>query len=50
VTGQAPADFADRAGNLAHAFGARLCRIRDIAPGALMLELVRHDTLAEPMR
>ncbi len=33
VTGQAPADFADRAENLAHAFGARLCRVRDAAPG-----------------
>ena len=49
VTGQAPADFADRAGNLAHAFGARLCRVRDEAPGALTLELVRVDTLAEPI-
>src|ERR1039458_113407 len=49
VTGQAPADFADRANNLAHAFGARLCRVRDIAPGALLLELVRDDTLAEPI-
>ncbi len=29
VTGQAPADFADRSENLAHAFGARLCRVRD---------------------
>ena len=27
VTGQAPADFEARAENLAHAFGARLCRI-----------------------
>ena len=33
VTGQAPADFAAKAENLAHAFGARLCRVRDIAPG-----------------
>ncbi len=47
VTGQAPADFAGRADNLAHAFGARLCRVRDVAPGALVLELVRADTLAE---
>ena len=49
VTGQAPADFADRADNLAHAFGARLCRVRDVAPGLLVLELVRDDTLAEPI-
>ena len=47
VTGQAPADFAARAENLAHAFGARLCRIRDAAPGVVMLELVRADTLAD---
>lgn len=49
VTGQAPADFADRSENLAHAFGARLCRVRDVAPGVLMLELVRADTLADPI-
>jgi S-DNA-T family DNA segregation ATPase FtsK/SpoIIIE len=49
VTGQAPADFADRAENLAHAFRARLCRIRDLAPGVIMLELVRSDTLADPV-
>jgi len=49
VTGQAPADFADRSENLAHAFGARLCRVRDIAPGVVLLELVRADTLANPI-
>ena len=49
VTGQAPADFAERSENLAHAFGARLCRVRDIAPGVLVLELVRADTLADPI-
>src|SRR5579862_4715859 len=49
VTGQAPADFAAKAENLAHAFGARLCRVRDAAPGIVMLELVRTDTLAEPI-
>ena len=49
VTGQAPADFADRPENLAHAFGARLCRVRDLAPGVLVLELVRADTLADPI-
>jgi hypothetical protein len=30
ATGQAPADFADRAANLAHAFGAELCRVREL--------------------
>ena len=49
VTGQAPADFEARAENLAHAFGARLCRIRNVAPGVVMLELVRADTLADPI-
>jgi DNA segregation ATPase FtsK/SpoIIIE, S-DNA-T family len=49
VTGQAPADFEARAENLAHAFGARLCRIRNAAPGVVMLELVRADTLADPI-
>ncbi len=47
VTGQAPADFEARAENLAHAFGARLCRIRAAEPGTVILELVRADTLAD---
>jgi S-DNA-T family DNA segregation ATPase FtsK/SpoIIIE len=49
VTGQSPADFADRTENLAHAFRAALCRVRDAAPGLLVLELVRADTLADPI-
>ncbi len=49
VTGQAPDDFADRAQNLAHAFGAELCRVRELAPGMVTLELVRADTLADPI-
>jgi DNA segregation ATPase FtsK/SpoIIIE, S-DNA-T family len=48
ATGQAPADFADRAASLAHAFGAELCRVRDLGPGLITLEFVRADTLAEP--
>ena len=48
VTGQAPADFEARSENLAHAFGARLCRIRGAGPGVLVLELVRADTLVLP--
>jgi DNA segregation ATPase FtsK/SpoIIIE, S-DNA-T family len=47
VTGQSPADFADRADNLAHAFGVRLCRVRSAMPGLVTLELVRADTLAD---
>jgi len=49
VTGQAPGDFADRAENLAHAFGVQLCRLRSAAPGLVTLELVRADTLSEPI-
>lgn len=50
VTGQAPGDFADRAENLAHAFGVQLCRVRTAAPGMVTLELVRADTLSEPIQ
>ena len=49
VSGQSPADFADRAEGIAHGFGARLCRVRSAAPGAVVLELVRRDALAAPM-
>jgi S-DNA-T family DNA segregation ATPase FtsK/SpoIIIE len=49
VSGQAPADFADQAEALAHGFRALLCRVRTAAPGAVVLELVRRDALAEPM-
>jgi DNA segregation ATPase FtsK/SpoIIIE, S-DNA-T family len=49
VTGQAPGDFADRATNLAHAFGAELCRVRELGPGMITLEFVRADTLACPI-
>jgi DNA segregation ATPase FtsK/SpoIIIE, S-DNA-T family len=46
VSGQSPADFADRADNLAHGFGAHLCRVRTFRPGWVLLELVRRDALA----
>jgi S-DNA-T family DNA segregation ATPase FtsK/SpoIIIE len=46
VSGQAPADFANRAENLAHGFGALLCRVRSARPGFLILEFVRRDALA----
>jgi DNA segregation ATPase FtsK/SpoIIIE, S-DNA-T family len=46
ATGQTPADFADRAANLAHAFGVELCRVRELGPGMVTLELVKADTLA----
>jgi S-DNA-T family DNA segregation ATPase FtsK/SpoIIIE len=47
VSGQSAADFATRADNLAHGFGAMLCRIRSASPGALALEFVRRDALAD---
>jgi DNA segregation ATPase FtsK/SpoIIIE, S-DNA-T family len=46
VSGQSVADFAARAENLAHGFGAILCRVRSAVPGALVLEFVRRDALA----
>src|SRR5215475_14278256 len=45
VSGQSADDFAARAENLAHGFGAVLCRVRSAAPGALVLEFVRRDAL-----
>ena len=42
----AAADFAARAENLAHGFGALLCRVRTARPGSVVLELVRRDALA----
>jgi DNA segregation ATPase FtsK/SpoIIIE, S-DNA-T family len=46
VSGQCANDFAKRADNLAHGFGAMLCRIRQARSGALVLEFVRRDALA----
>ena len=46
VSGQVAADFAARAENLAHGFGAMLCRVRTARPGFLILEFVRRDALA----
>jgi S-DNA-T family DNA segregation ATPase FtsK/SpoIIIE len=46
VSGQGAEDFAKRADNLAHGFGALLCRIRTARSGALVLEFVRRDALA----
>jgi DNA segregation ATPase FtsK/SpoIIIE, S-DNA-T family len=47
VSGQSAADFAARAENLAHGFGAVLCRVRSARPGSLVLEFVRRDALAQ---
>src|ERR1035438_1008871 len=49
VSGQSPKQFADRAQGLAHGFRAHVCRVRAGHPGAVVLELVRRDALAEPM-
>ncbi|MGH3286473.1 MAG: FtsK/SpoIIIE domain-containing protein, partial [Streptosporangiaceae bacterium] len=49
VSGQGPADFASRADNLAHGFGALLCRVRTARSGAMVLEFVRRDALAQPI-
>jgi S-DNA-T family DNA segregation ATPase FtsK/SpoIIIE len=46
VSGQSASDFADRADNLAHGFGAMLCRVRTAQSGAVLLEFVRRDALA----
>ncbi len=46
VSGQCAADFADHADNLAHGFGALLCRVRTARSGAVVLEFVRRDALA----
>ena len=46
VSGQSAADFADHADNLAHGFGALLCRVRTARSGAVVLEFIRRDALA----
>ena len=46
VSGQSAADFAKCADNLAHGFGALLCRIRTARSGAVVLEFIRRDALA----
>ena len=46
VSGQSAADFAKRADNLAHGFGAMLCRVRTAKSGVVVLEFVRRDALA----
>src|ERR1700722_13439144 len=49
VSGQSPEVFADRAESIAHGLGVHLCRIRPVAPGLIVLELVRRDALATPV-
>jgi S-DNA-T family DNA segregation ATPase FtsK/SpoIIIE len=45
VSGQSAEDYARRADNLAHGFGAVTCRVRSARPGRLVLEFVRRDAL-----
>jgi DNA segregation ATPase FtsK/SpoIIIE, S-DNA-T family len=47
VSGQSAADVAE---NLAHGFGALLCRVRTARSGAVVLEFVRRDALARVVR
>ena len=47
VSGQSPADLARCAENLAHGFGALLCRVRTAKSGRVVLEFVRRDALAQ---
>jgi len=49
VSGQSPADFADRAEGIAHGLGVHLCRVRPVTPGLIALEPVRRDALADPI-
>jgi DNA segregation ATPase FtsK/SpoIIIE, S-DNA-T family len=49
VSGQSPTTFTDQAEALAHGFRVLLCRVLTTSPGAVILELVRRDALAEPM-
>jgi S-DNA-T family DNA segregation ATPase FtsK/SpoIIIE len=46
VSGQSPADLAKCAQELAHGFGALLCRVRTARSGRVVLEFVRRDALA----
>ena len=46
VSGQSAADIAKCAENLAHGFGALLCRVRSARSGRVVLEFVRRDALA----
>ena len=49
VSGQSPAGFADRAEGIANGLGVHLCQVRPVAPGLIVLELVRRDALADPI-
>jgi DNA segregation ATPase FtsK/SpoIIIE, S-DNA-T family len=45
LRGQTPTDLSKKAENLAHAYGAILCRVRTAKPGRAVLQFVLRDTL-----
>jgi len=49
VAGHCPDDYSHRIEQLAHAFGARECRVRVLGPGVLELNFHYHDPLADPV-
>lgn len=49
LRGQAPADFARRADQLAHAFGAMACRVRVDRPRRVWLDFLHRDPLTTPL-
>jgi len=49
LPGHRPDDYSDRADQLAHAFGARECRVKVLGPGLVELNFHYHDALAEPV-
>jgi DNA segregation ATPase FtsK/SpoIIIE, S-DNA-T family len=50
LSGQSPAAWERVTANLAHGFGASLCRVRSGGrPGQVWLEFIRKDTLADPI-
>lgn len=46
IVGQCTEDFERAAPQLAHSFGARCCRVRELGPSLLCLEFARGDPLA----
>jgi len=49
VAGHCPDDYSQRCEQLAHAFGARECRVRVLGPGVVELNFHYHDALADPV-
>jgi DNA segregation ATPase FtsK/SpoIIIE, S-DNA-T family len=49
VRGQCTEDVEQVAPELAHSFGARACRVRELGPGRLSLDFTTSDPLIEPI-